>query len=168
MVESGVEIKPIQPDQAEEAKLIVVQGCQEIWHLPGSPDEVLRQWNEIGVLSDMDDVQLSYFNSGGTFLVLTDAGRVVGTGAMRRLSDEICELKRMWFLKEYRGRGLGMRMAQMLLTFAREAGYKKVRLDTGDATKQPEALRLYERLGFYVIERYNDGPCTIFMEKSLD
>jgi putative acetyltransferase len=168
MMDSGVEIKPIQPDQAEEAKHVVVQVCREVWQLPASQDEVLRQWNEIGVLSDMDDIQLSYFRNGGTFLVLTDAGRVVGTGAIRRLSDDICELKRMWFLKEYRGRGLGTRIAQMLLTFAREAGYKKVRLDTGDEMKQPEALRLYKRLGFYAIERYNDGPCTIFMEKTLD
>ena len=165
---SHVEIKPILPHQEEEAKLIIVQGCQEIWHLPGSPDEVLQQWNEDGVLADMDDVQRNYFDNGGTFLVLVDAGRVVGTGAVRRLSHEICELKRMWFLKEYRGRGLGMQMARMLLDFARDAGYKKIRLDAGDATKQPEALRLYKRLGFHAIERYNDGPCTIFMEKTLD
>lgn len=168
MVASGVTIKRIQPYQNEEAKLIVVEGCQEIWNLPGSPHDVLRQWNEQGILADMDDIQRSYFNNGGTFLVLIDCKRIVGTGAILRLSDEICELKRMWFLKAYRGQGLGMQMAQMLLDFAKNTGYKKIRLDTGDATKQPAALRLYKRLGFYAIERYNDSPCTIFMEKALD
>ena len=58
-------------------------------------------------------------------------------------------------------------MTQMLLDFARKTGYKKVRLDTVDEQKQAQALKLYKRLGFYFIERYNDSPCTVFMEKML-
>jgi len=73
----------------------------------------------------------------------------------------------MWFLKDYRGRGLGTKITQMLLDFARITGYKKVRLDTTDEQKQAQALKLYQRLGFYFIERYNDAPCTMFMEKML-
>jgi hypothetical protein len=44
-------------------------------------------------------------------------------------------------------------------------GYQRVRLDT--LTLLESANRLYRRLGFYPIERYNDGPGTIFMEKRL-
>ncbi|MEP0881429.1 GNAT family N-acetyltransferase [Trichocoleus sp. ST-U3] len=118
-------------------------------------------------MSDIDDVQSHYFDNKGTFLVLIDEERVVGSGAIRRLSDDICELKRMWFLKDYRGRGLGTKMAQMLLDFARITAYKKVRLDTIDEQKQAQALKLYQRLGFYFIDRYNEGHCTVFMEKIL-
>ena len=71
----------------------------------------------------------------------------------------------MWFLLPYRGRGLGAEMAKALLQFARSAGYTCVRLDT--SAKLEEANKLYRRLGFRTIEPYNDGPCTIFMEKQL-
>ncbi len=156
-----IEIKPIQLHQAEEVKRVIVAVCHEIWQLP---EDVIRRYD---AMSDIDGVQSHYFDNNGTFLVLIDDGRVVGSGAIRRLSDDICELKRMWFLRDYRGRGLGMKMTQMLLDFARKTGYKKVRLDTVDEQKQAQALKLYKRLGFYFIERYNDSSCTVFMEKML-
>jgi putative acetyltransferase len=56
-------------------------------------------------------------------------------------------------------------MCELLFDFARSAGYKRVRLDTVPIL--PAANKLYRRLGFYEIERYNDGPGTIFMEKRL-
>ena len=155
------EIKPIQSHQIEEVKRVIIAVCNEIWQLP---EEVIRHYD---AMSDIDDVQSHYFDNKGTFLVLIDEGRVVGSGAIRRLSDDICELKRMWFLKDYRGRGLGTKMAQMLLDFAKITDYKKVRLDTIDEKKQAQALELYQRLGFYFIDRYNKGHCTVFMEKML-
>jgi putative acetyltransferase len=156
-----IEIKPIQLHQVEEVKRVMVTVCQEIWQLS---EEVIIRYDP---MPDIDEVQSHYFGNNGTFLVLIDNGRVVGSGAIRRLSDDICELKRMWFLKPYRGRGLGTKMAQMLLDFAKNTGYKKVRLDTLDEQKQVPALNLYKRLGFYLIERYNDSFCTVFMEKML-
>lgn len=156
-----IEIKPLQLHQVAEVKRVILAVCNEIWQVP---EEVIRRYD---AMSDIDDVQSHYFDNNGTFLVLSDDGRVVGCGAIRRLKDDICELKRMWFLKDYRGRGLGTKITQMLLDFARITGYKKVRLDTTDEQKQAQALKLYQRLGFYFIERYNDGPCTMFMEKML-
>ena len=156
-----IEIKPIQSHQIEEVKRVIIAVCNEIWQLP---EEVIRHYD---AMSDLDDVQSHYFDNKGTFLVLIDQERVVGSGAIRRLSDDICELKRMWFLKDYRGRGLGTKMAQMLLDFARITDYKKVRIDMIDEQKQAQALKLYQRLGFYFIDRYNTSPCTVFMEKML-
>ncbi|MGB7441983.1 MAG: GNAT family N-acetyltransferase [Coleofasciculaceae cyanobacterium] len=54
----------------------------------------------------------------------------------------------MWFLKEYQGKGLGKKMSQLLLDFAKQAGYKKARLDTIDMQKQAQAIKLYQQLGF--------------------
>jgi len=156
-----IEVKPIQLHQVEEVKRVIFAVCDEIWQVP---EAVIRRYD---VMSDIDGVQPHYFDNNGTFLVLIDDGRVVGSGAIRLLSTDICELKRMWFLKGYRGRGLGTQMAQRLLDFARTTGYKFVRLDITDAQKQAQAIKLYQRLGFYFIERYNDGPCTVFMEKVL-
>ncbi|MEW6493545.1 MAG: GNAT family N-acetyltransferase [Cyanobacteriota bacterium] len=156
-----IEIKPIQNHQIEEVKQVIFTVCHELWQVS---EETSRRYD---AMSDIDDVRSHYFDNNGTFLVIVDDGKVVGCGAIRRLSDDISELKRMWLLKEYRGRGLGMKLAQMLLDFARNTGYKKVRLDTLDEQKQAPALKLYKRLGFYAIERYNESFCTVFMEKML-
>ena len=156
-----IEIKQIQLHQIAEIKRIIIAVCNEIWQVP---EEVIRRYD---AMTDLDDVRSHYYENNGTFLVAIADGRVIGSGAIRRLNDDICELKRMWFLKDYRGQGLATKMTQILLDFARKTSYKQVRLDIADQQKQAQALKFYKRLGFYPIERYNDGPCTVFMEKML-
>jgi putative acetyltransferase len=156
-----IEIKSPQLHQSEEVKHLIFAVCNEIFQVS---EETIRRFD---TMSDIDDVYSHYLDNGGTFLVLLDQERVVGSGAIRRLNDGICELKRMWFLKEYRGRGLANNMVQLLLDFARNAGYKKVRLDLFDEQKQAQALEFYKRIGFYAIAPYNDSFCTVFMEKDL-
>ena len=148
-----VEIRPLRADEVEAAKQVITTVCFEFFGQAPVDFE------------DMDDIQRQYSGADGIFLVLVDDGKIVGTGAIRRLDTTTCELKRMWFLKPYRGQGLGRKMAQRLLSFAQASGYKKVRLDTGQ--KQEQAVRLYQRLGFYFIERYNDSSCDLFMEKTF-
>jgi putative acetyltransferase len=146
-------IQPLRASQIKEAKAVIVEVCLEMFgHTPS-------------LFEDMDRIASHYAAPSGTFLVLMDGERVVGTGAIRRLHEQTCELKRMWFLPAYRGKGYGTKMAEMLFEFARAAGYKRVRLDT--APELQAANKLYRRLGFYPIERYNDGPGTVFMEKQL-
>lgn len=137
--------------------------CLEIWQ-DILTEEELRRYDS---MFDIEHAHSHYFDNNGMFLVLMDNEQIVGTGAIRKLDDEICELKRMWFLKEYRGQGWGWRMAQMLFDFAKQVGYRKVRLDLANEERQPQAFKLYRRLGFYPIERYNNGPCNVFMEKLL-
>ncbi|MEA5505942.1 GNAT family N-acetyltransferase [Halotia wernerae UHCC 0503] len=159
-----VEIRSIQQHQIEQAKQTIMTVCLEIWQ-GILTEEDLRRYDS---MSDIENVRSHYFDNSGIFLVLVDNEQVVGTGAIRKLDDEICELKRMWFLKEYRGKGWGRKMAQMLFNFATQVGYRKVRLDLANEKGQSQALKLYRRLGFYPTERYNDSPCNIFMEKLLE
>ena len=78
-----------------------------------------------------------------------------------------CELKRMWLLKDYRGQGLGIKLARALIDFAKKSGYQKILLDLFDEEKQFQAIAFYHKLGFQHTKRYNDSPCTVFMEKLL-
>ena len=149
----AITIQRLTDSQIEAAKSVIAEGCLEFFGRPPAKFE------------DMDSISSMYREPAGTFLVLLDGQRVVGTGAIRRLDEQTCELKRMWFLPAYRGKGYGARMSEALLQFARSAGYKRVRLDT--TPELAAANRLYRRLGFYPIERYNDGPGAIFMEKCL-
>ena len=158
-----VEIKPIAEYQIEQAKQVVLSVSLEIWQGIASEEDIRR----IDSMSDIHHVRSHYFDRNGLFLVLIDGDRVVGTGGIRYLSDEICEQERMWFLKPYRGQGFGQRMTQNLFDFAKKAGYQKVGLDLANRVRQLQAVRFYKKLGFYPIERYNDSICQVFMEKVL-
>ena len=92
---------------------------------------------------------------GGLWLARVD-GKVAGTVAFRPLAEDVCEMKRLWVRADFRGIGLGRRLAQTCLAAAREAGYSAMCLDTlGHMTA---ARALYEDLGFREIPAYYDNP----------
>jgi ribosomal protein S18 acetylase RimI-like enzyme len=57
-------------------------------------------------------------------------------------------------------------MIQELFAFAREKGYRHIRLET-DRGAQGRAYALYKRLGFYEIPRYSDNEDDVAMEMGL-
>ena len=119
--------------------------------------------------SELADLSSHYAAPEGTLLLAfgTD-GVAIGTVGVRRLGDGIAELQRMYLRPDGRGAGVGRRLAEAAIEFARDAGYTAIRLDS-DQASMPAANRLYESLGFVDIERYrdNDLPCARFMELLL-
>lgn len=161
-----IEIRPIKPEETRAAKQVIYRVAHEIFHDPRPLEESIAYHESRRELHDMDNIQQNYFANGGTFLLMLDDSQPVGTGAIRKLEMEICELKRLWLLTQYHGRGLGYRMIQELFSFAREKNYKRIRLQT-DALYQSRALDFYRRLGFYEIPRYTDRTDDIAMELVL-
>lgn len=103
---------------------------------------------------------------GGAFLVVWLDGEPVGCGGVKRLSAEVCEIKRMYIAPEARGRGLAVELLSALERSARELGYVVARLDTGP--EQPHAQSMYERAGYEPIENFNANPMASFWgEKRL-
>lgn len=83
----------------------------------------------------------------GTFLVARVGDRPVGCGGLRPGPHPgTAEVKRMYVLPAERGRRVAERLLAALEQAAREAGYRALVLETG--TAQPEAIRLYTRLGW--------------------
>lgn len=161
-----IEIRRVKPDEASAAKRVIYRVAHEIFNDPRSLEESIAYHESRAELKDMDDIQRNYFDNGGIFLIMLDDGQPVGTGAIRKLKDDICELKRLWLLTDYHGRGLGYRMLQELFSFAREKGYRRIWLQT-DALYQARALDFYRRIGFYEIPRYTDRTDDIAMEMPL-
>jgi len=105
--------------------------------------------------------QKIYVENRGLLLVALDDGKVIGTGGVQKLTDDVAELKRIWLLEEYHGQKIGFRMVARLLDFARAQGYTSVCLQTSH--QQQRAIAFYKKLGFYEIPCYNDDLEEISM-----
>ena len=76
--------------------------------------------------------------------------------AFQPLSEEICEMKRMFVPDEFRRNGIARRLISALLEQARTQGYRYMRLDSHPTMSA--AQELYDKIGFREIERYNQNP----------
>jgi len=161
-----IEIRPIRPDETTVAKRLIYRVALVVFNDTRPLEESIAYYEARGELKDMDDIQRSYFDNGGVFLVITNDREIICTGAIRKLEAGICELKRLWLLTEYHGKGLGYRMTQELLRIARDMKYERIRLET-DPIYQKPALEFYRRLGFYEIPRYSARTDEIAMEMVL-
>jgi GNAT superfamily N-acetyltransferase len=102
----------------------------------------------------------------GTFLVAFHDGRPVGCAGLQRLDPAVCEVRRVFVQGSARGEGVGRTLLTALLDTARELGYERARLDTGD--RLPEARSLFLAFGFKDIDNYNGSPYAAYwMELEL-
>ena len=94
-------------------------------------------------------------------------GAALGCGAMV-VTPEFAEVKRMYVRPEARGQGLARRMLSLLEQEAARRGSTLYTLETGPS--QPEAIALYERLGYQrcgPYGDYRDDPLSVFMRKPV-
>jgi putative acetyltransferase len=165
--ECAIKISSIKPEECQAAKELVVDTAYEVFQLTIDKNQFLQELDAADEFYDIENMQEVYLNNNGLFLVLIDDQKIVGTGALKKLDDSTAELKRMWFLKEYRGKGYALKMVNQLLSFARLQGYTKIRLDVWSPQNQQQAIAFYRKIGFYEIERYNRSPAKFFMEMIL-
>lgn len=104
---------------------------------------------------------------GGVFLVgFDEEGGGVCCGGLKRLDDDVCEIKRMYVAPRARRSGRAGELLAALEGTARELGYRRARLDTGP--RQPHAERFYRAAGYAPIANFNGNPvATFFGEKAL-
>ena len=119
-----------------------------------------------------DTLYQVFQKEGAIYFVAELDGEIVGGGGIYPtdgLADDTCELVKMYLLPKGRGIGLGKTLIEKSLAFAKEAGYKKVYLESMPELKQ--ALKVYAKFGF----EYLEGPmgnsghtgCSLWMLKSL-
>lgn len=162
-----IQIIPIQDHHIKQARQIIINAVLELQIIPcfNSADlEIkLEKENELG---DLKNIKKIYTENKGTFLVMLIDYKVVGMGAIKYLTNDICELKRMFFDPEYRGKGFGSKMLEILIHKAKELGYKKIQLEVYNQLTQTNAVALYTKFGFHETKPYLQSP-KFFMEKIL-
>ncbi|MEJ7623434.1 MAG: GNAT family N-acetyltransferase [Pyrinomonadaceae bacterium] len=109
-----------------------------------------------------------YAVAEGRLLLATGSGSAAGCIALRKINQNICEMKRLFVRDQFRGLGIGCRLIERLITEAVEARYTAIRLDTFPASMK-KAVSLYEAHGFQVISPYYENPHhdIVFMELVL-
>lgn len=109
-----------------------------------------------------------YVPPRGGLWIARDAATLAGCVALRPLSGNAAELKRLYVRPAYRGAALGRRLALHAIDAARAAGYREVKLDTLPMMAAAQAL--YAVLGFRDTAPYNDNPVdgVRFMALDLD
>jgi putative acetyltransferase len=98
---------------------------------------------------EVDFMSRAYAAPRSAYFVITRSGRVLGGAGVAQLSGgapDTCELRKMYFLREARGGGLGRRMLDRCLDTARGFGYRQCYLET--LASMSAAAALYERAGF--------------------
>lgn len=119
-----------------------------------------------GTDRDITDIETHYLARGGVFEILEDAdGNLLGTCGLFPLDSEAIELRKMYFVKDLRGRGFGKKLLERMIERSRELGFKQIHLETHSVLK--EAIGLYRKYGFASVEEEKLTPrCdqTYFLE----
>lgn len=121
----------------------------------------------------LDEMFGAYNHPKTQYYVVEEDGQIIGGAGIAPLEGEtsmqVCELQKMYFLQQARGKGVGFTMINKCLDFAKEQGYVKCYLET--MPYMESARKLYHKVGFLPLEAPmgNTGhySCQAWMIKEL-
>ncbi|MEO0899796.1 MAG: GNAT family N-acetyltransferase [Bacteroidota bacterium] len=100
----------------------------------------------------LDHPEEKILNPGGAIVLAELGGKIVGTCALIKMSDDQYELAKMGVDENAQGHGIGYKLGMAVIEKAKELGGKKVYLETN--SKLTPALSLYRKLGFVDVEDF--------------
>ena len=124
------------------------------------------------ILDGEDHAFYAQFNKSNLLknaLVCYENEVAVGIGAYKEYDSQTAEIKRMFTLPEYRGKGIAKAILTELELWAKEEGYQFAILETGYLQK--DAIGLYQKLGYEITEnfgQYIGVENSVCMKKSLN
>ncbi len=116
--------------------------------------------------AELDRLTVMYAPPAGALLLARSGSDVAGCVGLRKLRDDICEMKRLYVRPAFRGRHIGRAMAEDIARRARELGYRTLVLDTLGTMEAAQGL--YESMGFKPATSYYVNPLPNVKYFSLD
>jgi GNAT superfamily N-acetyltransferase len=128
---------------------------------------------DIETMLERDMAELKIFlPPHGRLLLATEKSQAAGIACMKRIREDVGEIKRMYVRPEFRSKGIGRVLLEALIAEAQQIGYPTVRLDSARFMKAAHSL--YRSAGFQEIEPYPESEIPpefqrhwVFMEKQL-
>ncbi len=116
---------------------------------------------------ELQSLTTMYHPSVGGIVLCKNEDAFIACVGVRKITDEIAELKRMWVQRPFAHQGIGQVLLDKALAIARQCKYNSIRLDTLRHMKP--AISLYEKNGFYEIPAYYVNPEkeVVYFEKLL-
>ncbi|MBL7473685.1 GNAT family N-acetyltransferase [Robertkochia sediminum] len=160
---SSIVIREIQPEDNKQVATVLRTVLEEL----GVP-KVGTAYADPAV----DEMYETYNTDRAVYLVLEQDGVVlggVGVAQLENYDGPVCELQKMYFRSEVRGKGYGRQMILACMDYARKFGFEQMYIETMPYMKQ--AQKLYVKNGF----RYIDKPmgdtghsaCPVWLLKDL-
>lgn len=123
--------------------------------------------------AELLDMYKSYQHKGKHYYVVEMDGKVKGGAGVAPLDGEeesgICELRKMYFFPELRGKGAGKKLIDQCIEKARDLGYHAMYLETIPGMETAQKLYLSRDFKYLDERMGNTGhhACPVFMLKRL-
>jgi putative acetyltransferase len=106
-------------------------------------------WEPEGADRDVLEIEKYYLETGGAFwTLLNPVGQVIGSAGYHPISRSVgaVEIRKMYLLRAYRGKGLGRYILGELEKSIKSRGFQEIWIETASVLK--EAVQLYEKSGY--------------------
>jgi len=120
----------------------------------------------------LDCMTETYDQPRKAYFILEKGDDIIGGAGISPLDNykgNVCELQKMYFMPEARGKGLGTQMMKKCLDFAKHAGFDQCYLET--MPYMDDARKLYKKVGFEFIDQpmgdTGHYSCSVWMLKDL-
>ena len=121
---------------------------------------------------ELDNMYETYLGERSVYYLVLDENKILGGAGISPLKDEatsVCELQKMYFSPTIRGKGIGFKVIQKCLDFAKVNEFTICYIETTPIMHA--AQRLYKKVGFnYIVKPLGNtghSSCSIWMTKSL-
>lgn len=122
--------------------------------------------------ASLDKMTDTYNKEKSAYFVVDDGGKIIGGAGIAQLDNfdgNVCELQKMYFLPEARGKGMGSAMMETCLAKAKAFGFEKCYLET--MPYMTDAKKLYAKVGFETLQKplgdTGHYSCNVWMLKIL-
>ena len=132
-----LQLKRTTSDNADFQKLVILLD-QYLLIVDGKDHSFYSQFNKIDAIKNV--------------VVYYDGISPIGCGAFKEYDNKTVEIKRMFVLPEFRGKGIAVAILKELEQWAAAINYYESILETGK--KQPEAINLYRKCGYTIIPNF--------------